>query len=134
MANLSSHFSSTQIHLSAASFDTPQLRIMKCSEELVYVRVSRVVDGPQCICAWLYLCAKAPFLTWAVRFLLSDTSRERRDSINTATPLNTLYGQCPGFGFISLRFYDAKLFIGPHQLMKLECPVRKWRGKFLLRV
>lgn len=89
---------------------------MKCSEELVYIRVSRVVDGPQCICAWLYLYVPdSLFLTLGVRFQLSDTSREGRDSINTATK-HVFTIRCmalPRLRLFSFRLYDAKLFIGP---------------------
>jgi hypothetical protein len=45
----------------------------------------RMVDGPQCIGVAVSYVPDSLFLTIAVRFLLSDTSRERRVSINTAT-------------------------------------------------
>jgi hypothetical protein len=82
-----------------------------------------------------YMCMAVPLcqiLPIGVRFLLSDTSRERRDSINTATKhVSTI--RCMALPWLRLFFiqvYDAKLFIGP--INELECPTQMARKSFSL--
>ena len=88
---------------------------MKCSEELVYIRVSRVVDGPQ-IYVWLYLYVPSfPFFNYCCQVCFP--MRHVNVGIRLTPPLNMCspyaVWHCPSFGFFSFRFYDAKLFIGP---------------------
>lgn len=72
---------------------------MKFSKGLVYIQVSRAVDGPQCMCVAVPLCQRFPFFNYWSQI---DTSHEPSGYIGTATNRNMCppfaVWHCPGFG------------------------------------
>ena len=100
--------------LSSLAFDTPRQQIMKCSEELVYIQVSRVGDGPQYMCAWLYLCARFPFFN----SLVSGSWFPIRH-VNVGIRLTLPHNMCPPFSICCMAMPRLRLFF----ILVLWCQV-----------
>jgi len=88
---------------------------MKCSEELVCIRVSRAADGLQCICAWLYHCARFPFFNSWCQVPAFPICHVNVGIRLTPPPKHVFTIRCMALPRLRLFFiHDAKLlFIGP---------------------